>query len=169
MTGEEAPPLKQGEVGALLHGILFAYERVLKSLFKDEFKHLTPYLVEELSKVLYKEPNPIVDKDLPMRENIDRLLFSLSSEEVFKNMTLEEAGDNTYSLNLRECAYAQSGIHEILQTDEGVCPIALVFATMLASLDKETPNIEIVSSEFTDVGSITVITVKPIEDSGPTC
>lgn len=169
MTGKEAPPLQQHEVGALLHGILFAYERVLKSLFKDEFKHLTPYLIEELSKVLYKEPHPIVDKELPMQENIDRLLFSLSSEEVFKNMSLEEVGENTYSLNLRECAYAQSGVHEILKSDDGVCPIALVFATMLASLDKETPNIEIVSSEFTDVGSITVIKVKPMEDSGLSC
>ena len=163
MDDNDLHKLEQYEIGSLLHGMLFAYERVLKSLFKDEFKHLTPYLIEELSKVLCREPDPIIDNELSLEENLDRLRYSLSIDDLFEQLTIEKVGESEYRVELKKCLYAASGIHEVLKMEEGICPIALIFATVLASLDKECPNIEIVSSEFTDLGSITVIKAKPLE------
>jgi hypothetical protein len=167
MDEGEGKKLEQYEISSLFHGILFAYERVLKSLFKNEYKHLTPYLVEELSKVLYNEKEPIIDKELPLEENIERLIYSLSSAGGFENLTFKKLENDEYQFRLEECAYARSGVHETLnmEGEEGVCPIALIFTTLLASHFGDTCDIDLISSKFTDLGSETIIKVMSTEST----
>jgi Lrp/AsnC family transcriptional regulator for asnA, asnC and gidA len=153
------------ELSSMLHGVLFAYEKVFLDLYGNDARELYPYILEELAHVLHTGDDPIIDKTKNLDENLDRVLFFLSNEEYLKELKCERLTDGKYVFDIGACSFAKSGVHDILKIKEGICPFALIFASCLTDLTSN-GYARITKAEFDDEGSKTYIeTVKAGEES----
>jgi hypothetical protein len=158
---QDLKKMSMGEIGSMLHGLLFAYEKVFLNLFgKQEAKKLFSYIIEELVPILYDERNQVIDKSLGIEENIERLQYFLSNENFIKDLKIEKLDENKYVIDVGECVFAKEGIHEILKMKEGSCPYALIAAAVLTSVEGEDQYVNVGDSEFTELGSKTIINVE---------
>ena len=149
------------DLGSMLHGLLFAYEKVLINFYgKEETKKLFTYLIEELIPILYDENNKVIDKKLSIDENMKRLEYFLSNEKIIKGLKIEKVAKNKYSIELEECSFAKEGIHDVLNLKGGSCPYALIAAAVLSSVEPDEQYVNVGESEFTKVGSKTFLKVE---------
>ena len=82
---KELRPMTFPELGALLHGILFAYEKVVAELYGGKHKILFPYIMEDLTKVLNYQEMAIVDPDFSF-EDILKTGNEIFDEDDIDNM-----------------------------------------------------------------------------------
>jgi hypothetical protein len=150
-----------GELGSMLHALLFAYEKVFLKFFgKEEAKKLFSYLIEELIPILYNEKNLVIDKNLSIEENMERLKYFLSNEAFIKGLKIEKVDDKKFVVDIEDCEFAKEGIHEILNMEGGSCPYALIAAAVLTSVEGAEQYIQIGESDFTELGSKTYLHIK---------
>lgn len=151
------------EMASLMHGLLFAYQKVFINLYGNDARQLYPYIMEELSNILQTGDNPIIDLGKSFEENIDRCISFISNEEYLKDINFNKTDGNKYLFEIGECSFGKSGVHEILKMEGGICPFALIIATCLTELN---PNeyVEINPSEFDDKGSKTYLESIPVEE-----
>jgi hypothetical protein len=155
----EIRPISYSEVAALLHGILFAYEKVVAELYKGKHKILFPYIMEDMVKVLGSQDLEVVNSEKSLEENMDGLKNFLSNEEFLKGIAFEKVDDRTYTFDINECSFALAGVHDILKLHGGICPFALAVAAILSEEMKEGQYIDVTDSEYTDKGSKTNLKV----------
>ncbi len=144
------------ELASMLHGLLFAYEKVVLNLMGDDTRKLYPYIIEEMAHLLHTGDNPVIDSSKSLKENIERVLYFISNEEYLKDISFDDLGDGRYVFGIGQCSFAKSGVHDILKLKEGMCPFALVMASVLAELTDE-GYVKIAKSEFDNEGSSTYI------------
>jgi DNA-binding Lrp family transcriptional regulator len=142
------------ELASMLHGLLFAYEKVFLNLFETDTRKLYPYIIEEMAHLLHTGDNPVIDSSKSLEENIDRVLFFISNEEYLKDLSVDDLGDGRYLFRIGECSFAKSGVHDILKLKDGMCPFALVIASCLTELTED-GFVRIAKSEFDNEGSST--------------
>ena len=152
---KEIRPISFSEVAALLHGILFAYEKVVAELYKGKHKILFPYIMEDMVKVLGSQDLAVVDSGKSLEENMNGLKDYLSNEEFLKGISFNKIDDKTYSFDIDECSFALAGVHDILKLHGGICPFALAVAAILSEEMKEGQYLDVADSEYTDKGSKT--------------
>jgi hypothetical protein len=153
--------MNDAELGSMLHALLFAYEKVFLNFYgKEEAKKLITYLIEELIPVLYDEKNLVVDKNLGIDENMKRFAHYISNETYIKGLKFDKINDNEFSIDIDECTFAKEGIHTILSMKGGSCPYALLAAAVLSSIEGEDQYIKIGESEFTELGSKTILKIE---------
>jgi hypothetical protein len=152
---KEIRPISYSEVAALLHGILFSYEKVVAELYKGKHKILFPYIMEDMMKMLGNQALAIVDSKKSLEENMEGLKDYLSNEDFLKGISFKKIDDDTYSFNIDECSFAVAGVHDLLKLHGGVCPFALAVAAILSEEMKEGKYIDLTESEYTDKGSKT--------------
>ena len=152
-------PITFPETGALLHGILFAYEKVVAELYEGKHRILFPYIMEDLTKILSTQDLAVVNPDFTFKENMDRLIAFLSNDELLKGVSLKEMGDETYAFEIQECSFAVAGVHDILKLHGGICPFALAMAAILTSVLTGGRYVDLAESEYTDKGSKTVLKI----------
>jgi Lrp/AsnC family leucine-responsive transcriptional regulator len=148
--------LSFAELASMLHGLLFAYEKVFINLHGDDARQLYPYIIEELAHLFHVGEDPIIDKRKSLEENIERVLFFISNEEYVEDIQFEKVEENRYLFKIGACTFAKSGVHDILKVKEGICPFALVVASCLTELS---PNkyVKIGRTEFDEDGSKTYL------------
>ena len=98
----ELRPISYPEVAALLHGILFAYEKVVAELYKGKHKILFPYIMEDMTKVLRSQDLSIVDPDFSFEKNIEGVIAFLANDEFLKGISLKKSGEDSYEFNIDE-------------------------------------------------------------------
>ena len=155
----ELRPISYPEVAALLHGILFAYEKVVAELYKGKHKILFPYIMEDMTKVLRSQDLSIVDPDFSFEKNIEGVIAFLANDEFLKGISLKKSGEDSYEFNIDECSFAVAGVHDILKLHGGICPFALAVAAILTSVMEGGRYIDLVESEYTDKGSKTIFEI----------
>lgn len=160
--GECARIATYPEMASLMHGLLFAYQKVFINLYGNDARQLYPYIMEELSNILHTGDDPIIDTNKSIEENVDRCISFLSNEEVLKGLKFTKTDGNGYIFEVGECSFGSSGVHEILKMEGGICPFALVVATCLTELS---PNefVNINASNFDEKGSKTHLEMVAIE------
>jgi hypothetical protein len=156
---QEIRPINYSEVAALLHGILFAYEKVVAELYKGKHRILFPYIMEDMIKLLGLQDFAIVDSEKSLEENMQGLKEYLSNEEFLKGIKFEKMENDTYCFNIDECAFALAGVHDILKLHGGICPFALAVAAILSEDMKEGQYLDLKDSEYTDKGSRTTLKI----------
>ncbi len=156
---KEPRPITYPEIAALLHGILFAYEKVVAELYKGKHKILFPYIIEDMTKVLSSQDLAVVDPKFSLEENMDGLKAFLSNDELLKGISFKKLDKDTYTFDIEECAFAVAGVHDILKLHGGICPFALAVAAILTSVMKEGRYIDLADSEYSDKGSKTVLKI----------
>jgi hypothetical protein len=152
---KEIRPISYSEVAALLHGILFAYEKVFAELYKEKHKILFPYIMEDMVKLLGLQDLTIVDSEKSLEENMEGLKDYLSNEEFLKGVKFEKLDDETYCFEIDECAFALAGVHDILKLHGGICPFALAVAAILSEDMEEGQYFDLADSDYSDKGSKT--------------
>jgi Lrp/AsnC family transcriptional regulator for asnA, asnC and gidA len=151
------------ELAGLMHGMLFAYQKVFKNLYGDDASKLYPYIAEEISNVLHSGDDPIIDPSKGRDENIQRCMAFISNDENLKDVSLSKVDDGKYVFEVGECSFGSSGMHDILKTEGVICPFALFAASCLTDL---TGNgyIKIGMSDFDDKGSRTALEMVSLEE-----
>ena len=155
-------PISDVKISSSLHALLFGYEQVMKKFFEQEYRNLLGYIIEEIEPIFYEENTPIIDKNLSLDENIERLTKFLSNPDYFENLTIRRLDEQHLVLDIGVCNFARCGVHEVLNIDtiKGYCPIALIVAATLCGIEDATQYIEITDSEFTESGSKTKLKIK---------
>jgi Lrp/AsnC family transcriptional regulator for asnA, asnC and gidA len=159
---EEVRIATQPEIGSLMHGLLFAYQKVFINLYGNDARELFPYVVEELSNILHAGDEPIIDPTMTNEENVDRCISFISNDEYLKDIKLTKK-ENGYIFEVGECMFGHSGIHDILKMDGGICPFALYMGTCLTQLNPN-ESININPSDFDEKGSKTHFDVVRVEE-----
>jgi Lrp/AsnC family transcriptional regulator for asnA, asnC and gidA len=152
----------QPEIGSLMHGLLFAYQKVFMNLYGNDARELYPYVVEELSNILIAGDEPIIDPSLTDEENVNRCISFISNDDYLKDLKLTKK-DGGYVFEVGECTFGHSGIHDILKMEGGICPFALYIGTCLTQL-KPNESININPSDFDEKGSKTHLDVVRTEE-----
>ena len=158
-TENEEKPISHSETAALLHGILFAYEKVVAELYKGKHKILFPYIIEEITRISKIHDLGVVDPNLPMAEKMERLRLFFSNDELLKGISFQEIDKDTFSFEIDECSLAVAGVHDILEMHDGVCPFALASAAILSGAMADERYIGLADSEYTEKGSKTVLKI----------
>lgn len=156
---KELRPISHPETAALLHGILFAYEKVVAELYKGKHKILFPYIIEDMTKVLASQDLAVVDPKFNLEENMEGLRAFLSNDELLKGIIFRKLDEDKYEFEIEECSFALAGVHDILKLHGGVCPFALAVAAILSSVMKEGRYLDLTDSEYSDKGSKTVLKI----------
>jgi len=159
ITDKEDNAISYPETAALLHGILFAYEKVVAELYKGKHKILFPYIIEEITRISKVHDLGSVDPTLPMAEKMEKLKVFFSNNELLKGVSFEKIDEDKYSFNIEECSFAVSGVHDILEMHGGVCPFALASAAILSGAMSDERYIDLADSEYTEKGSKTILKV----------
>jgi DNA-binding Lrp family transcriptional regulator len=152
------------ELASMLHGLLFAYEKVFINLHGDDVRQLYPYIIDEMAHILHSGEDPVIDPEKSLEENIDRVLYFISNEEYIRDLDFRKTDDNKYVFEIGACSFAKSGVHDILKIKEGICPFALVIASCLTELSPE-GYARITKCEFDDEGSKAYIVTIPGEEA----
>jgi hypothetical protein len=158
-TKKAVEPISFAETGALLHGILFAYEKVVAELYKGEHKILFPYIIEEITRISKSHDLGVMDPDLPMSEKMERMRAFLSNNDLLKGISFQKIDDDTFSFEIEECSFAVAGVHDILKMHSGVCPFALASAAILSGAMVDERYIDLADSEYSDKGSKTILKI----------
>ena len=158
-TKKAVEPISFAETGALLHGILFAYEKVVAELYKGKHKLLFPYIIEEITRISKNHDLGVMDPDLPMSVKIERLRAFLSNNDILKGISFQKIDDDTFSFEIDECSFAVGGVHDILKMHGGVCPFALASAAILSGAMADERYIDLADSEYSEKGSRTVLKI----------
>jgi hypothetical protein len=146
------------EVSSMLHGVLFGFEKVLLTRYNADSKVFIPYIMDELDD-LFKNLH-IVDPELTVDENLERIKDFFSNEEVMDGISFDKMSDGKYNFVVKECKFATSGVHDLLEMEKGTCPWALIIgAVITGSLDND-KYVDVCESEYTDEGSSTVLEIK---------
>ncbi|MEE9150513.1 MAG: hypothetical protein V3U20_01605 [Thermoplasmata archaeon] len=160
MTKSKEPrPITFPETAALLHGILFAYEKVVAELYKGKHRILFPYIIEDMTKVLSSQDLAVVDSKFNLEKNMEGLKAYLSNDELLKGISFKKLDEKTYVFEIEECSFAVAGVHDILKMHGGICPFALAVAALLSSVMKEGRYMDLADSEYTEKGSKTVLKI----------
>jgi Lrp/AsnC family transcriptional regulator for asnA, asnC and gidA len=154
VLNDELRKLTFTELASMLHGLLFAYEKVIINLYGNDVRKLYPYIIEELSHVLHAGDNPVIDSGKNLEDNIDRILYFISNEEYLKDLSFKKTGEQEYEFRVGACSFAKSGVHEILKIKEGICPFALVIASCITELHQG-GYVKVSQCEFDEEGSVT--------------
>jgi hypothetical protein len=152
---KEIRPISYSEVAALLHGILFAYEKVVAELYKGKHTILFPYIMEDMVKLLSSQDLAVVDSEKSLVENMEGLKDYLSNEDFLKGVSFKKIDEDTYAFEIEECSFAMAGVHDILKLHGGICPFALAVAAILSEETKDGKYIDLADSEYSDKGSKT--------------
>jgi DNA-binding Lrp family transcriptional regulator len=142
------------ELASMLHGLLFAYEKVFMNMYGNDVRELYPYLIDELAHVLHEGENPVIDTNKSLEENIERIIHFISNEEYLMDIGWEKTDDDKYIFKIGACTFAKSGVHDILKLKEGICPFGIIIAACITELNTDR-YVRITDCEFDEEGSKT--------------
>ena len=83
-----------------------------------------------------------------------------SNEEVIDGIEFEKTGDGKYNFTVKECKFATSGVHELLQMEKGTCPWALIIGAIITGSLDDDKYIDVCESDYSDKGSKTQLEIK---------
>lgn len=176
MRKSKAPPepkqdavrkLTMGEVGSLFHSLLFSYEDLLVDMYGKHVREMLPYLVERLSSFDF-EKDGILLPGKPLEENLAHIQNFLSGTEFINEVKITPAGNSSYKIDVKGCAFAKAGIHKNLKLKEGpTCPWVLIVAGLLQRATGDKLDVHIGPSEFTELDTYTTIELRVPEAHYP--
>lgn len=146
------------EVSGMLHGVLFGLEKVLLTRFNVNSRIFIPYIIDELEDMLRNLD--IVDPEKSLDENIEEIKKYFTNDEVIEGIDIQKLDDNTYCLKIPECKFATSGVHELLEMEQGSCPWSIIIATIITTALKNERTVDVGESTYSEKGSETTLEIN---------
>lgn len=147
------------DIGTLLHGILFAYQKTTKDTLGTGaaiFVHPVLNIIKEISKK--SGVNLIKGNDID--EVFENLSKVIPTTGLVKGFRFEKLSPNTYILHVSECVWAPH-IHNELSPEDVTCPYALVAMSIFEEVSK--CKVKVADSEYAKDGCRTRI--EPLLES----
>ena len=141
-----------------LHASLFGYEKALIELIgpRGYRTHVFPQIVNTLRELQGNSPLLVeLFKSTEIDEALQIWLKILSKTKVIKNGKIVKLEDGSYDIVLPHCMMCNP-IHEMIGDQKGICPMALILASV-GSVADNTKEPEIGYSTFTKTGTVTNI------------
>lgn len=145
--------LEEAEVGTLLHGMLFAYQKSAKDILGTGsaiFVHPVLDIIKRISKR--------TGVNLIKGRNIDEVFGNLSevmpTTGIMKEFRLEELAPKRYILHVNGCVWAPH-IHEELKPRDVTCPFALIVMAIFEEVLEG--KVKVADSEYYKNGTTTII------------
>lgn len=146
------------DVGTLLHGILFAYQKTAK----DTLGSGAAIFVHPVLDII-KRINGRTGVNLINGRNLDEVFESLSkimpTSGLVKDFKFEKLSSNTYNLYVDGCVWAPH-IHNELKPKDVACPYALIAMSVFEEVAG--CKVKVADSEYFKTGCTTRI--EPLED-----
>lgn len=145
--------LDQLDIGTLLHGILFAYQKAVKDILGTG----AAVFVHPILSII-KRINKRTGVNLIKGRNIDEVFENLSkvmtTTRLMKEFRFEKVSPNTYILHVDGCVWAPH-IHKELNPKGVTCPYALISMSIFEEVLK--CKVQIADSEYHENGTKTRI------------
>lgn len=151
ITLSEANPT---DVPALLHTILFAYQKKLKEVLGSGEAIFIHPVLDTINRI-DKEKNIHSIRGNTLDEILDNFAEDLIASNFFKKAWFEKIDNKSYRFNIEGCMFAEQ-VHHLLEPKDCACPMAFVAMAMYS--EKTGKKVKLTDSQFTMDGSVTLIT-----------
>ena len=145
------------DVGALLHGLLFAYQKATKQVLGSGWEIFVNPTLEILAKIDEREGS-----HLCTGANLDEAMTAYSKmlhdAGIVEKIIFEKIGDNKYLFKVDGCIWAKH-IHQELKPKDVTCPLALIAMSMYRKY--KNVKVEETESKYLEKGTETVIKSYP--------
>lgn len=145
--------LDQLDIGTLLHGILFAYQKSLKDTLGIG-SAVFVYPVLGITKKINKRTGINLIKGHNIDEVFENLSKVMTTTELVQKFQFEKISPNTYILHVEGCVWAPH-IHKELNPKDVTCPLALIAMSIYEDVSKH--KVQVADSEYSENGTKTRI------------
>ena len=147
------PTQNSADMCSFFHTILFAYQKSVKDVLGSGEAVLIHPILDKIVLVTTKQ-NLSAAKGETFDEILENFLEDILKKGIVKWVGFEEIEDEKYLFSVKGCSYSKH-IHELLNTKDTTCPLALaVMAFLQSSTGKK---VRPTDSEYTKTGTKTII------------
>lgn len=147
MDSEDAVQL---DIGTLLHGLLFAYQKATKDALGSGCEVFLRPTLEILAKIHYEE----IFRGRTLGEAVASFSEMLLKGRVVEKISFEKIGSEKYLLRIDGCVWAKR-IHKELKPKDVTCPFALIVMAIYGKYSGEI--VEETESKYFEEGTETEI------------
>ncbi len=141
------------DMSSFFHTILFAYQKSVKDILGSGEAALIQPILDKIILVTNKQNLSLV-KEEKFDKNLENFLEELLKKGAVKWVEFEEVEDGKYLFHVKGCRFSRH-VHELLNTKDTTCPLALaVMAFLQSSTGKK---VRPTDSEYTKTGTKTLI------------
>ena len=141
------------DIGTLLHGILFAYQKSVKEIMGTGAA-IFVHPVLDIVQTIQEKTGVNLIKGADIDEVFANLSEIMPTSGIIRGFRFEKLGPKKYILHVEGCFYAPH-IHEELKPSDVVCPLALIAMSIFQETAKA--KVRVADSEYTTDGSKTII------------
>ena len=141
------------DIGTLLHGILFAYQKSMKEILGTGAT-IFVHPVLEIIRTISEKSGVNLIKGNDIDEVFENLSKIMPTSGIMKNFRFEKLGPERYVLHVEGCAWAPH-IHAELKPSDVVCPFALISMSIFEKITKN--KVRVADSEYFKDGTTTII------------
>jgi hypothetical protein len=140
-------------VGTLLHGLLFAYQKATKDLLGSGCEVFVQPTLDILAKIHDKDDLKLF-RGKTLEEAVASFSKMLTNAKVVRGITFEKTGPEKYLLRIGGCAWAKH-IHKELEPKDVTCPLALIVMAIYRKYSGQ--KVEETESKYLEEGTETEI------------
>jgi len=155
-----------GEVLSIFHAMVLSSESAMGKSFSQEVSSMVPELKAILRYALPGEMLRSAAKKPSLTDAASVLSDFLMSSDQFGSLDFHDDGKNIFSLEVSDCRFSRSGLHNRLRAGNIICPLALLYAAFLSSAVDEMHLISISPSIFKTHSSCTKMCLAEYEGDG---
>jgi hypothetical protein len=144
---EKQKKIGMADLANLLHSTLFSLERAIQEISGNTSMIVTSHACKFLDKIEEKKGSKIFTQG-NLNEALDSFIEFTSGSDFFEHVEFKKINNEEYLFEIKGCALAKSGVHDTLNPEKDICPIALVAGALLKYYN---PNADVIvePSKFT--------------------
>ena len=141
------------DVGAIFHGILFAYQKATANILGSGAAVFVHPILDIIKKISDRIGINLINSN-DLDEVFDNFSKVMPTSGLVKGFRFEKVNDQTYILHVERCAWAKH-IHSELKPEDVTCPYALMAMAVFETVTKE--KVKLASSKYEEEGTLTTI------------
>ena len=147
--------MNMSDLANLLHSALFSLERAIQETSGTTSMITTFHSCKFLDKIEQKKGSKLFSSE-NADEAVKNFVEFTSGSDFFEHVDFTKINDEDYLFKINGCMLAKNGVHNILNPNKDICPMALIAGGILKHT---TPNSEVMvePSTFTDTGIENII------------
>ncbi len=146
---EKQKKIGMTDLANLFHSTLFSLERAIQEISGNTSMIVTSHACKFLDKIEEKKDSKIFTQRT-LDEAITNFIEFTSGSDFFEHVEFKKINDEEYFFEIKGCALAKGGVHDTLNPEKDICPIALVAGALLKYYN---PNADVIvePSKFTSL------------------
>ena len=152
--------IDMGGLACLLHSSVFSLEKSIQEIMGRDHIVLTSHAAKYIAAIDEKKGSRLFfGKSLD--EAIKNFVDLTSGSEFFDSLDIKKTNGEEYHIDIKGCALAKTGVHNVLNPELDICPMALAAGAVFKYIEPDS-DVILKPSSFEDEGSSTEIAVVKI-------